>query len=207
MCRISHGWLRMYWASWNTSEKSQDWSHCRDDCFRTWTCKVCDNVSFQKELWRTTMEKSIFRTRNCKQSNRELVLGVALKNYLLDWWEAFKGFKFVNFVINYAFKIKSWQTTSFVTIESFIMTKDSYLKQAVLFRRKSESCTDYEQAFDRIILNTEKISRSLFEISEALTETPITLNFSGTLLGVSLNPQDLIFYVCGFYSVSQKATI
>ena len=23
---------------------------CRDDYFRTWTCKVCDNVSCQKEL-------------------------------------------------------------------------------------------------------------------------------------------------------------
>ena len=48
-----------------------------------WTCKVCDNVSCQKELWRTTMEKSIFRTRNCKPFNKELVLRGALKNHLL----------------------------------------------------------------------------------------------------------------------------
>ena len=69
--------------SWNSPEEPQDWSHCRDDSFRTWTCKVCDNVSCQKELWRTTMEKSIFRTRNCKPFNKELVLRGALKNHLL----------------------------------------------------------------------------------------------------------------------------
>ena len=99
--------------SWNSPEEPQDWSHCRDDSFRTWTCKVCDNVSCQKELWRTTMEKSIFRTRNCKPCNKELVLRRALKKNFLGpyWWKAFKGFGFVNFVVNFLLEIESWKTT------------------------------------------------------------------------------------------------
>ena len=99
--------------SWNSPEEPQDWSHCRDDSFRTWTCKVCDNVSCHKELWRTTLEKSIFRTRNCKPCNKELVLRRALKKNFLGpyWWKAFKGFGFVNFVVNFLLEIESWKTT------------------------------------------------------------------------------------------------
>ena len=36
--------------SLNSSEEPQAWSHCRDEYFRTWSCKVCDNCSSQKEL-------------------------------------------------------------------------------------------------------------------------------------------------------------
>ena len=34
--------------SWNSPEEPQDWSHCRDDYFRTWTCKVCDKYPMLK---------------------------------------------------------------------------------------------------------------------------------------------------------------
>ena len=74
--------LQTFYA-WNNSEEPQAWSHCREVYIRIQRCKICDNIFCWKEPWRTTIEKSIFRTPNCKPCNKELVLRGALKNHLL----------------------------------------------------------------------------------------------------------------------------